>query len=537
MQPEQPPATRRRSDLLLIAVFLLALLAPWGDGLVRPDQARSPEQRENRPPARKPELTLDPVALWKFPESYQSWFNDTLGLRDVLLRWHSLESLGLFDASPTSRVLLGKQGWYFYTGDDSVPVWRGLKPFSESELERWQAALESRRNWLREQGIDYVFCIVPNKETIYPDFMPEGYPQLGPTRLDQFMAYMARHSDLDLFDLRPVFAAERAEDTPRDHLYLEEGTHWNARGSMAAYRALLQHLARLDPTLQPLPPSLWTKVDYDSSGDTWARNMYIEDLSPQRESGWMRPIGTARSRTQNEGRQGSFGPGRKLLRGTGDPAQPRAVFFHDSFGPYLENLLAEHFSTLCCRWSYDFDASDVREVKPRVVVEMWVERTLVFWNPVPLTANALEEPADSFEHAQRVCLKLDPTRLQPGLEALGGTKLSTQVDEQGPAIVVEQTSPRDTFLLPEFECPPGGRPLLHLEIECPAEGNFDVLYLQPGSQDYSRSHNCMLTLRAGRNDVTVRMPEPRVTGRLRMRPWFVPGGSYRIRAFEVRTKP
>lgn len=522
---------------LLVVVFLLGLFAPWIDGLARPDKARSPELRENRPPAPKPELTLDPLALWKFPENYQSWFNDTLGLRDLLLRWHSLQSLECFGASPTSQVLLGREGWYFYTGDQSVPIWRGLLPLSERELERWRASLESRRDWLREQGIHYVFCIVPNKETVYPEFMPAALTQLGPTRLDQLQAYLARHSDLDLVDLRPAFAAARAEDTPGEHLYLEEGTHWNARGTMVAYRTLLEHLARIDSRLRPLPPEDWTKVPFDTSGDTWARKMYIEDLSPQRESGWMRPLGTARSRVLNEGRQGVFGPGRKLLCGTSDPSQPRAVLFHDSFGPYLENLLGEHFSTLDCRWTYDFDASDVREVKPDVVLELWVERTLFFHNPLPLTANAVEQPADAFQRATRVCLALDPTRLQPGLEAQGQTRLSTQVDEQGPALLVEQSSPKDTFLLPELECPPGARPLLHVEIDCPIEGNLDVLYLQPGDKDYSRAHNCMLSLRAGRNDVTVRMPEARVTGRLRVRPCFTPGGITRIRAFELRAQP
>ena len=49
------------------------------------------------------------------------------------------------------------------------------------------------------------------------------------------------------------------------------------------------------------------------------------------------------------------------------------------FGPFLENMLAEHCSTLECEWTYEFDSNEVLQFKPRVVLELWSARARPMW--------------------------------------------------------------------------------------------------------------------------------------------------------------
>jgi hypothetical protein len=536
LTPAPPNSKRAARDRLLVLGFLAALGAPWVDQIVRTDEARGPLQREHRLPGAQPEFSLDPVALYKFPAAYESYFKDTFGLRDVLLRWHTRQSLELFDTSPTTQVLLGKDGWYFYTGNDSVRALRGLIPFSEDELESWKTGLEARRDWLRAQGIDYLFVIAPNKETVYPDYLPDSLTQIGPTRFDQLADYMKRNSDLEFLDMRAAFAAARPEDKPSSHLYLEEGTHWNARGVLVAYREILDRLARFDPALAPLPPEQWVQVPFDTSGDTWASNMYIGDLSRQREVGLMRPVGTARSLPLNAGLEGPFGPGRKYLRGTKDDSQPRVLMFHDSFGPFLENMLSENCSTLECEWTYEFDSTEVLSFRPRVVLELWVERALVFRDPRTLAPRATLTAEASFAHAPTVLLRVDPTR-PADLELLGQMKVSGASDERGPYLCVQPVNDADTLLLPPLSGKSQGLPLLHISIDSPRAGALDILYLREGETQYIRQHNCPVALQKGANDLYLRMPDARIAGKLRLRPRFAPEGPYLLRGFEVRSGP
>lgn len=523
-----------RPDRLLVLLFVAALIAPWIDLAVRPDEARSPQPREHRVPAAEPEWSLDATELCKFPEAYESYFKDSFGLRDVLLRWHSLQSLELFGASPTEKVLLGRQGWYFYTGDQSVEIYRGLLPFTEPQLHAWKVGLELRRDWLRGLGADYLFVIAPNKETVYPDFMPE-LEKVGPTRLEQFAEYLRRNSDVDFLDLRPAFAAAREQDAPQSHLYLEEGTHWNARGALAAYQAILSHLAPRWPALAPLPDSSWKRVPFETTGDSWASNMYIGDLSREREVGLMCEPSHARPRRFSSGHNDPFGPGRMVVLGTEDPGQPRALMFHDSFGPFIENLLAEHFSQLECIWTYDLDAAALLAFRPQLVIDLWVERTFDFRDPNQLGPRETESAQDEFVRSQQTCLALDPRASPPQAEPTGRLEVRETSDADGPALLLQTRSAADSLLLPPLACEPKGRPLVHLTIDSPEDGVFDILYLQPEDHEYSRQRNGYAILERGRNDLYLRLPEARVTGRLRLRPAYSTRGPYLLRAFEVRS--
>ena len=529
-------STRARRDRLLVLLFLAALGTPWVDQLARTDEARGPLQREHRVAGQEPELSLDPLALYRFPGAYENYFKDTFGLRDVLLRWHSRQSLELFDTSPTTQVLLGKDGWYFYTGNDSVRALRGLIPFSEQELASWKTGLEARRDWLRAQGIDYLFVIAPNKETVYPDYLPDSLTKLQPTRFEQLVEYLkAQGSDLDFLDLRPAFAEARKDDAPQSHLYLEEGTHWNARGVLVAYREILARLERYDTAFAPLPPEQWLRVPFETSGDTWASNMYIGDLSRQREVGLMRsPVGSARSLPLNAGLEGPFGPGRKFLRGTKSEHEPRVLMFHDSFGPFLENLLAEHCSTLECEWTYEFDSNEVRQFQPRVVLELWVERALVFRDPRTLAPAPAETAEAAFTRAPTLLLQVDPAHPE-ALEPLGQMKVVGASDARGPFLCLQPSNDADTLLLPPLTGKSQGLPLLHLRIDSPREGALDILYLREGETQYIRQHNCPVALQSGPNDVYLRLPDARITGKLRLRPRFAPEGPYLLRCLELRS--
>jgi len=508
---------RALHDRLLVLLFLGALAAPWADLLVRPDERRSPLNREHRQPSPRPALPRDARALHKFPAAFESWFEDSFGLRDILLRWHSRQSLGLLGVSPTPAVLLGKQGWYFFTGDRSVEAWRGRLPFGEPQLELWRKGLEARRDLLRAEGIDYLFVIAPNKETIYPDFMPDGLERVGPTRLEQFVAHLSSRSDLPFLDLRDALREARAQDTPQSHLYFEEGTHWNARGCLVAYQAILGRLAERHPELEPLPAREWRLVEFDGPGDSWASNMYIGDLSERRGSEYVRQPQRRRARQLNPGLEGRFGAGRRLLLGTEDPQLPRVLLLSDSFGPFVEWLLAENCSRLYSRWTYDFDPVEVLEFAPRVVVELWVERALVFRDPKVLGPKPGLKPEEEFARAREVCLELDPVR-SPAPKAVGSFEVVATQDERGPAFRLRAGSVADQVELPEFSREPRGRPLLRIEIDSPVEGVLDVFYLLQGEAEYTRLHNCPVRLARGRNDVCVRMPEAGVTGRLRLRP-------------------
>lgn len=517
-------------DLILIVAFLAAIYAPLVDERIRPDEARGPAP-ELRLPAPKPSLSFDAEVIHAFPERYEAYYADTFGLRDKLLRWHSIEKLFLFDVSPTSKVILGQDDWMFYTGDFSIEAWRGMMPLSPEELEAWRRAIERHRDHLRDGGVEYMLAIAPNKEAIYPEHMPARINPVGPTRLDQIAEHMRRHSDVRFLDLRRALLAEKAHDGPDDYLYFAYGTHWNGRGAWVCYREILRALQGRFPALRPKELTELRTVHVPGHGDTWGRSMYVYDLTPQKEIALV-PDPAPRARTVLET---DWGPKRKKVTVVDDPTLPRAMLLHDSFGPYIEQVLAEHFSRLACEWRYDFDTAEIAAEKPDVVIELWVERALVNISPDLIEPTHVDTARVAFQRSRDVRFALDPTRMPPEVTPSppGGTRCRLVTDDSGSAVEIRTATSADLALLPPIDIPAGGNAVLWLDLTSPIDTTLLLFYKLDPDADYDRRRCIQIPIVAGRNQLHVRLDQPGIRGRLAMRPGSDPG-SYLLRAFEIR---
>jgi hypothetical protein len=535
VEPTPIPATAKWPDRALLAAFLLvALGAPWIDTLVRDDEARSPREPELRIPEARPEWKWDARALWKYPSQYEKHFQDSFGLRDQLLRAHSLQTLKVFDTSPSPLVFFGKDHWMFYRGDATIPVYRGMRPFPSAgpdSLAQFLESLRARQEWLARIGCQHLLVIAPNKESVYPERMPDAWTRVGPTRLDELVAAAKADGRLHVLDLRTPLAAAKAEDKPGDFLYYEEGTHWNGRGSLVAYAALLNELGRSFEGLAPKPASAFERIATGGNGETWRRSMYIADTS--RQTDWIFALRPAERRARVVQDSG-WGRGRVRISRTDDPALPTALILHDSFGPYIEEPLSEHFREMRAIWDYQFPGEALLEMRPSIMIEIWVERALVFLFPDQLRPAEYAELSGSFAQARTRCWTLNGASPDSDYEALSGLSIRKNETPGGAVLDLELENLAGSLLLPPI--PPGRHSelLLELEIDSPVDTVADLFWLEEGMSEYSREKKLQITLVRGRNRSVVRIPEDATVGRIRLRPGFVAPQTYRLRSAELR---
>jgi alginate O-acetyltransferase complex protein AlgJ len=326
---------------------------------------------ENRRPAPFPSLELRGWSLVSFPRRFERYWNDSFAFRRVLIRWHSLLKLAL-GVSPSAKAVVGRDGYLFYAAEQSVDYYRGVSPFTPAAVARWLAELEIRRAWLSERGIRYLVVIVPNKEMIYPEHMPEA---LGPvrktTRLDQLLEHVRSSSTLEVLDLREPLRAAKS----RAHVYHRTDTHWNDVGAFVAYEHIVQRLHRWFPEMPATPVAVSSRTRFKAAGDL-ARLIALEDRFTEE---WIElvPIATRRAEDVTS---------RRALRGRSDelaamecPAcgGPRAIMFHDSFNTNLAPFLAEHFSRIVYAAGTFFDRTLIEDEHPDVVIQQFVERVLM----------------------------------------------------------------------------------------------------------------------------------------------------------------
>ena len=364
-------------------VFLLLIWLPLADMVFRIGEPVS--IRENRKLAEKPPFALR--RPWDYLKGYEAFFNDHFGFRTRLLLAHNRLVYGLFHASPTEKVLIGRQGWLFLSRladfTNEIDYYRAVKPFSLKELAAFKKVLEERRDWLAGRGIRYLFVLAPNKSTIYPEFMPAAVKRVHPrTRLDQLADYLARYSDLRLLDLRPALLQEKRSL----RVYHKTDSHWNDLGGYVAYREMLGRLGDYFPGVTPMPLGDFTVGPVEGpEGD-------LASMLALRSDRWRETTITVEPKVPFRSRPAAPTPGfapvnswirMEATERAGAPI-PAAVMVRDSFAHQLIPYLSETFARIVYIWDWDlhFYPDVIAKERPQVVIDEMAERSLL--NPVPV---------------------------------------------------------------------------------------------------------------------------------------------------------
>lgn len=376
----------RIEDGLLVAVFVVALWLPlvgaglrWG--------VLTPEQ-ESRRLAPFPPLPSGLRELRSLPGAFAAYLKDNFGFRGTLIRSQAVVRVKLLGVSTSPRVMLGKQGWLFSSPEFSDRGDRAVPLLNARQLEEWRKVFEARRDWLARRGIRYVFAFSPNKQDIYPEYMPDAFKTGETTRMDQLLDYLKKNSDVEVLDLRP--ALEEAK--PQHQLYYKTDQHMSYRGSFIAYQLLARELSKTFPSIKPLSESDFVVSVKTFSGDQSTVLGLKGILTEEVEVLSLRePAYTGAARPPDA----PLYIHDKYTTDGKDQSLPRLVMFYDSGFGRVGLFLAQHFSRAAFAGFPELDPELVKAEHPDVVVQESSELNLMEDPPVdPPEVRSLRFPAE-----------------------------------------------------------------------------------------------------------------------------------------------
>lgn len=376
---------QHRANLALIIAFFALLWLPTAETCLKFD--RTPPPNENRILADIPKFKKNLKAMRIFFSGIEAYFGDHFGFRNRLVSWERHWKFHAFRISRTKDVIIGMQGWLFYTGPLMFDDTMGRKPLSLPELEAWREFFTERRDWLAQRGIRYLFVIPPDKHTIYPEHLPTWLARTSrpPQRLDQFISHMKAHSDLPILDLRPSIL-EAKKDA---RVYMQTDTHWNAMGAFIGYRSIMQALESQGLPVQPLDVSTFSQSTGTSRAGDLAVMLGLPDLLPEKDDVFLThraPFQPVQIRVEPGLLKKKWVPTTEPVVSENPQASGRLLLFRDSFAGGLIPLLAQHFNRSVSIWQYNWDRPLIEKEKPDVVIDEMVERSLIALNPAYLKA-------------------------------------------------------------------------------------------------------------------------------------------------------
>jgi len=486
--------SRRPFDFSFALIFCGLLLGPFLDQLVRPSIERDPREAELRLPAPFPTWPEELAGWAEFTRGLKVHYADTMGLRDHLLRWRSIVQWVWMGTSSSAALDQGPTGWAFYAGANTREVYRGLLSADDAEVDRWVEVLKERRAACERVGAKYLFVICPSKEVIYPEFAPSTWEPVGPSRFEQLTRRLAREPSIPFLDLRPAFLAAKADDTPGDWLYNEFGTHWNGRGIYVAYRAILERLSVDFPGMVTRSRSDLDRLEDSGSGDGLGRQLYIDDYLDG--AGYGLGIMVPQYEVIMDVREGTD----LRVIANGPPDQPRLVWFHDSFGPYLQPLLLASFSYVSARTTLQFTAKDVYQEVPDIVLETFVDRSLYVVPPIHSVDPAGAPPARSQIEGAVMMWSL---RSGPSAVAFG----DAVIEAKDGALNAKSHGTRAGLLLPPQTLAAKTVPILEITAEVDSPVSFDIFVRPVGDAEFRRKNRGWGRVIAGNSTTSILLPE------------------------------
>jgi alginate O-acetyltransferase complex protein AlgJ len=232
-----------------VLIFFLALLAPATVQLFSERAAISTAEKR----------ALEPLPLWParlrdwrtFPSDLDRFVRDHFGLREPLAAGWGLARYAL---RYTPRVAVGREGWLYFP-----QYWRskygvaGCGPLA-GEVRALAGRLDRLAASAARSGVAVLLAIAPDKETVYPEYMPADSGAAGCDLYPELIGAIQRTKTVDL---RAALGAWKAQE----QVYFKTDSHWNDIGGWRAARLLLEGACAPGEVCARLPePRLTTKT-------------------------------------------------------------------------------------------------------------------------------------------------------------------------------------------------------------------------------------------------------------------------------------
>lgn len=361
----------KKNDLIVTIFFICILFLPNIFYWFLKDKMDN-NNYENRNLYEKPELVFKDIK--NFPKKFENYFNDHLPFKNEIRKTRSKIYANIFGISSSSSVILGADGWLFFTGDTTLTDYNKTTSYSESEKKKIMNSLAKTNDILNNNNIDFYILVIPNKENVYREKLSNVLKTNNKnqySKTEDLIQYIKNNSTLKIIYPKDALVdAKKQYDT-----YYKYDTHWNNYG---AYLGVIDLMKEIDANFKSnnILIDLETKYDGDlarmnlmsivSNKEPVVKNFY-NDISYNCEnaSNYM------------------------VCNSEGSLYDKNILFVGDSFRTATAQYLAKIYKNSIFVHHWDFNESLLTDNNIDIVIYEFVERYSFFSNESEKIVNGL----------------------------------------------------------------------------------------------------------------------------------------------------
>lgn len=218
--------TNKIVNTIIIILFIAIIFLPQFLSYIFEDNSSDISDTENRELKSKPNLTFSQIE--DYPKEFEDYYNDHLPFRNILRKTWSLINYKFLNTSIDNNVIIGKDKWLFYRGDDTIEKLIGMKGYTEDEKRSILYTLRDNIDKFEEKNIKTYVMVSPDKENIYSEKLPKSIKKSEVTATEELINYIENNSDIDVIYPKEALLNEKE----KYQLYRKYDTHWNTIGAL-----------------------------------------------------------------------------------------------------------------------------------------------------------------------------------------------------------------------------------------------------------------------------------------------------------------
>lgn len=178
----------------------------------------------------KPKFEYDTYCSGAFAKEAESYTSRQFGFREPIIRLYNQYLWNFYHKTYAHDIVAGKEGWLYYP--------QSVRDYYGQELLRWHPSAEEARekfdsevkylNWarsiLKENGVDLLVFMAPEKGFLYPEFLPDGKKDTTTFNACNYFAHRFEETGFPHIEMTRWF--QKIKDTVDYPLIPQAGAHW-----------------------------------------------------------------------------------------------------------------------------------------------------------------------------------------------------------------------------------------------------------------------------------------------------------------------
>ena len=178
----------------------------------------------------KPEFNLDTYRSGVYARQAEAYTSQHIGFREPIIRLYNEYLWDFYHKTYAHDIVAGKEGWLYYP--------QSVRDYYGQELLRWHPSVDEAyekfnnevkyMNWarsiLKENGVDLLVFMAPEKSFLYPEFLPVGEKDTTTFNACDYFAQRFDETGFPCIEMTRWF--QQMKDTVDYPLIPQAGAHW-----------------------------------------------------------------------------------------------------------------------------------------------------------------------------------------------------------------------------------------------------------------------------------------------------------------------